>query len=105
MKKIISNYHTHTYRCGHVNYFGECYLDCQMVLQDKYVRVVAKDGIRVILEFCITPTDNNCMFNYRGKYYLYTPKLFKTIMIMIGGAESAHSAVLNMKICKVFRTR
>ena len=63
-----------------VNYFGECYLDCQMVLQDKYVRVVAKDGIRVILEFCITPTDNNCMFNYRGKYYLYTPKLFKTIV-------------------------
>ena len=51
-----------------------------MVLQDKYVRVVAKDGIRVILEFCITPTDNNCMFNYRGKYYLYTPKLFKTIV-------------------------
>ena len=63
-----------------VDFWGECYLDCQMALQNKFIRVVAKDETRLTFDFCITPTDHNCMFNYRGKYYLYTPKLFKVII-------------------------
>lgn len=63
-----------------VDYFGECYLDCQIVLQDKYICLIAKGRAEVILKFCTALTENNCMLSYQGKYYLYMPKLFKTII-------------------------
>lgn len=63
-----------------VDYFGECYLDCQILLKDKYICVIAKDRIEVILKFCIDSTENSCIFSYQEKYYLYIPRLFKTII-------------------------
>lgn len=63
-----------------IDYLGLCYMDCQMVLQDKYIRIVARDSVRVIFEFCKTPDNQGCMFNYKGSYFVYTPKLFKTLI-------------------------
>lgn len=63
-----------------IEFFGDCYLTSQMSLQNKHIRVTAKDEIRLTFDFCITPDDHRCMFSYRGKYFLYTPKLFKVII-------------------------
>lgn len=63
-----------------VDYLGECYLNCQMDLRDKYIRLVAKDVSSISMDFCVNPMDGNCMFRCREKYYSYTPKMFKTIL-------------------------
>lgn len=63
-----------------LEYFGECYMDFKVSLQEKMLQAQNQDNPRQILQFARVPGDTVCMFKFAERFYYYKSGLFKGII-------------------------
>lgn len=63
-----------------INCFGDCYLDCQLLLQNRFIQLTVQKEQRIVIEFYIAPNGRDCMFKYKERYYGYVKGMFSFII-------------------------
>lgn len=62
-----------------LEYFGECYMEFQITLQNKFLCAQNHDNPRQVLQFGIEPNSRRCLFKYGERFYYYHSQMFQYI--------------------------
>ena len=79
-----------------VNCFGDCYLECQLLLQDKSIRLSVQNDQRYVMEFYVDSIKSQCIFKFKDRFYLYVPNMFTTILEDIISAMKQNRLFFNV---------